>query len=34
MTLYDEMEYRIAGKFGELSVIRQTETIQLSTYNW
>ena len=35
-------QYRIVGKFGggkfgefgELFVIRQTKTIQLSTYNW
>ena len=26
--------YRIAGKFGELSVIRQTKTIQIFTYNY
>ena len=25
--------YHIAGRFGELSVICQTKTIQLSTYN-
>ena len=26
--------YRIAGKFGESSVIRQTKTIQIFTYNY
>ena len=26
-------KYCMAGKFGELSMIRQTETIQLHTYN-
>ena len=26
--------YRIAGKFGESSMIFQTKTIQISNYNW
>ena len=28
-----KLKYRIVGKFGESSVIRQTKTIQGSTYN-
>ena len=27
-------QYRIAGKFGELSMIHQTKTIQIFTYNY
>ena len=27
------LQYCIVGKFGELSVIRQIKTIQISTYN-
>ena len=35
--VYLTTSYRIAGKFGkfgESSIIRQTKTIQFSTYNW